>query len=78
MQIGQIVDVLIEQENPRKGESIGRSARFAPEVDGVVYVDGSARLGSLVPVLIVDADDYDLFGRIATAADLKAYAIASA
>ena len=76
-QIGQVVDVLIEQENPRKGESIGRSARFAPEVDGVVYVDGSARLGSLVPVLITDADDYDLFGRIATAADLTAFAISS-
>ena len=76
-QIGRVVDVLIEQENPRKGESIGRSARFAPEVDGVVYVEGSARLGSLVPVLITEADAYDLFGRIATAADLKAHAIAS-
>ncbi|MFM8659808.1 MAG: radical SAM protein, partial [Cyanobium sp.] len=29
--IGRIVDVLIEQENPRTGEMIGRSSRFAPE-----------------------------------------------
>jgi len=76
-QIGRVVDVLVEQENPSTGETIGRSARFAPEVDGLVYVKGSARLGSLVPVLITDADDYDLYGRLATAADLKAQAIAT-
>jgi len=27
-----------EQENPETGELIGRSARFSPEVDGLVYV----------------------------------------
>jgi hypothetical protein len=30
-------------------------------------------LGTLVPVLIQDADIYDLFGRIATATDLFEY-----
>jgi ribosomal protein S12 methylthiotransferase len=64
-EIGKVVDVLIEQENPDTGEMIGRSARFAPEVDGLVYVQGKARLGSLVPVEILDADIYDLYGRIA-------------
>ncbi len=69
-QIGQVVDVLIEQENPAKGELIGRSARFAPEVDGLVYVQGTAPLGTLVPVTITDADIYDLYGQVATAAQL--------
>lgn len=69
-QIGKVVDVLIEQENPQTGERIGRSARFSPDVDGLVYVEGEAALGTIVPVTIVDADIYDLYGRIATAADL--------
>lgn len=60
--IGKIVDVLIEQENPDTGELIGRSARFSPEVDGLVYVTGNAALGSIVPVKIRDADIYDLYG----------------
>lgn len=64
-EIGKVVDVLIEQENPETGELVGRSARFAPEVDGLVYVQGDARLGSIVPVEILDADVYDLYGRIA-------------
>jgi ribosomal protein S12 methylthiotransferase len=70
LQIGKVVDVLIEQENPETGELIGRSARFSPEVDGLVYVQGEASLGALVPVAIVDADIYDLYGNVATAADL--------
>ncbi|MGB3402725.1 MAG: 30S ribosomal protein S12 methylthiotransferase RimO [Microcoleaceae cyanobacterium] len=60
--VGEIVDVLIEQEKPTTGELIGRSPRFAPDVDGLVYVQGNARLGSLVPVKITDADVYDLYG----------------
>ncbi|MEP0916675.1 30S ribosomal protein S12 methylthiotransferase RimO [Leptolyngbya sp. DQ-M1] len=69
-QIGKVVDVLIEQENPQTGERIGRSARFSPDVDGLVYIEGDAPLGTIVPVLIVDADVYDLYGRVANAADL--------
>ena len=65
-QVGKTVDVLIEQENPSTGELIGRSARFAPDVDGLVYVKGSAMLGHLVPVTIEAADTYDLFGSVAT------------
>ncbi|MBL1178962.1 30S ribosomal protein S12 methylthiotransferase RimO [Pantanalinema sp. GBBB05] len=69
-EIGKVVDVLIEQENPDTGELVGRSARFAPDVDGLIYVQGNARLGSLIPVLIQDADVYDLYGRVATANDV--------
>lgn len=64
-EIGKVVDVLIEQENPGTGELVGRSARFAPDVDGLVYVQGEARLGSMVAVAIDDADVYDLYGHVA-------------
>ena len=63
-EVGKVVDVLIEQENPETGELIGRSARFSPEVDGLVYVQGVAKLGSIVPVEIMNADIYDLFGQV--------------
>ncbi|MDB9465844.1 30S ribosomal protein S12 methylthiotransferase RimO [Dolichospermum circinale] len=63
-EIGKIVDVLIEQENPETGELIGRSGRFSPEVDGQVYVKGEARLGTIVKVAIQSADAYDLYGQV--------------
>lgn len=63
-EVGKIVDVLIEQENPESGELIGRSARFSPEVDGQVYVVGEAKLGTIVPVAIHSADEYDLHGQV--------------
>ncbi|PPS42691.1 30S ribosomal protein S12 methylthiotransferase RimO [Chroococcidiopsis sp. TS-821] len=63
-EVGKVVEVLIEQENPETGEFVGRSARFSPEVDGLVYVQGATRLGSLVPVKITDADIYDLYGHV--------------
>jgi len=63
-EVGKVVDVLIEQENPETGELIGRSARFAAEVDGLVYVQGEALLGAMVPVAITDADIYDLYGQV--------------
>lgn len=62
--LGTTVDVLIEQEDPATGELVGRSIRFAPEVDGLVYVTGEASLGSIVPVKITDADIYDLYGEV--------------
>lgn len=69
-QVGKVVDVLIEQEHPETSQLIGRAARFAPEVDGMVYVEGTGRLGSIVPVAIDSADVYDLYGHVATAADV--------
>lgn len=69
-EVGKVVDVLVEQEDPDTGELVGRSARFSPEVDGLVYIQGDARLGSLVPVAIDQADVYDLYGHVALASDL--------
>jgi ribosomal protein S12 methylthiotransferase len=63
-EIGKIVDVLIEQQHPTTGESIGRSIRFAPEVDGLVYVRGETAFGRITSVKITDADVYDLYGTV--------------
>lgn len=62
--VGKVIDVLIEQEHPSTKELIGRSARFAPEVDGLVYIQGDAPLGTMARVEITDADIYDLYGAV--------------
>ena len=62
--VGETVDVLVEQGKPNQGEFIGRSARFAPDVDGLVYLQGNASLGSMVKAKITHADVYDLYGTI--------------
>jgi len=66
-EVGKVVTVLLEQENPETGEFIGRSPRFAPEVDGVVYLrdpQGLGHLEEMVSACITGANDYDLFGEI--------------
>lgn len=62
--VGETVDVLVEQGKPNTGEFIGRSTRFAPDVDGLVYLQGKAGLGSMVKAKITHADVYDLYGTI--------------
>ncbi|MEO0408480.1 MAG: 30S ribosomal protein S12 methylthiotransferase RimO [Cyanobacteria bacterium P01_A01_bin.135] len=64
-QVGRVVDVLVEQVHPSTGQLVGRSPRFAPDVDGVVYLQGDAPLGTIVPALITEADVYDLYGEVA-------------
>lgn len=66
--VGKQLEILIEQEHPSTGQLIGRSAQFAPEVDGLVYVRGDASLGSIISVNITAADVYDLYGEVAPVA----------
>jgi ribosomal protein S12 methylthiotransferase len=73
--VGTIVDVLIEQVHPETGAMIGRSARFAPEVDGEVRVNPGpggwlASPGQLVPVRLTAAHTYDLEGDLIGAEEL--------
>jgi ribosomal protein S12 methylthiotransferase len=56
--VGRTLDVLIEGRD--KGISIGRSYRDAPEIDGMVLVEGPAPVGEVVPVRITGAMAYDL------------------
>ena len=58
--VGQTLDVLIEGQGD--GISIGRSYRDAPEIDGLVIVEGALPVGEMVPVRINGAMAYDLTG----------------
>jgi ribosomal protein S12 methylthiotransferase len=63
--VGQRARVLVEEAT--EGLVIGRAPWQAPEVDGVVHIEGGVGLtpGRFVDVVITSADDYDLTGRIA-------------
>ena len=58
--VGKTLDVLVEGRD--KGIAIGRSYRDAPEIDGLVFIEGDARIGDIVPVRITGAMAYDLTG----------------
>lgn len=60
MLVGQTLLVLIE--GCGDGLSVGRSYRDAPEVDGLVFVEGELPVGAMVPVRITGALPYDLTG----------------
>jgi ribosomal protein S12 methylthiotransferase len=49
-------------EGRDKGIAIGRSYRDAPEIDGMVFIEGNAPIGEIVPVRITGAMAYDLSG----------------
>ncbi len=59
-QVGRTLPVLIEGHGD--GLSIGRSYRDAPEIDGLVVLEGEAPVGEMLPVRIDGATVYDLTG----------------
>jgi ribosomal protein S12 methylthiotransferase len=69
--VGQALDILVEgfdngSPGYHNGLSIGRSYRDAPEIDGLVFAEGRAKIGQIVPVRITGAMAYDLTGVLAT------------
>lgn len=60
--IGRELQVLIEDR--QEGWLVARSTRDAPEIDGLVFVDGEAPFGSIHRVRVVDAEPYDLYARL--------------
>ena len=61
--VGRTLDVIIDEVDA-EGGATGRSQADAPEIDGNVFLRDAGGLaqGEIVPVLIEDADDHDLFG----------------
>ncbi len=61
--IGKTLSVIIDEVTEQG--AIGRSQADAPEIDGVVYLDGvvDRHPGDIVRVVIEDADEYDLWAR---------------
>ncbi len=62
--IGKTLDVLIEGVDEENQISIGRSYRDAPEIDGLVIIEGLAPIGEIVPVKINSAITHDLVGEL--------------
>lgn len=60
--VGQIQDVLVEGVN--EGITVGRAYHDAPEIDGLVFIEGEAEIGELIPVQITGAMVHDLTGRM--------------
>lgn len=71
---GRTLDVLIEGQGTSDDGRVllaGRSFRDAPEVDGQVFVWGTAPVGARVPVRIMQATPYDLWGELTDAVNDK-------
>lgn len=73
--VGQTLDVLVEGHGEGEDEdgqptgdtlSVGRTYRDAPEIDGLVLVEGELPIGEIVPVRITGATTYDLFATVDT------------
>lgn len=60
--IGKTLEILVEGAN--EGLVVGRSYRDAPEIDGLVFAEGQAEPGAIVPVQITGALTHDLSGRL--------------
>ena len=64
--IGQVVEVLVDEANAE--QIVARSAADAPEIDGNVFIqpDRDVQAGDFIQVKIDDADEYDLYGALAS------------
>ena len=62
--VGRRLDVLIEGQGD--GITLGRTYRDAPEIDGMVLIEGDIPAGEIVPVQITGALAYDLSGTVET------------
>lgn len=58
--VGRTLPALIEGQGD--GLSVGRTYRDAPEIDGLVIIDGDLPVGEIQPVKITGAMTYDLTG----------------
>jgi ribosomal protein S12 methylthiotransferase len=60
--VGKTLDVLVEGQGD--GLTVGRTYRDAPEIDGLVVIEGDAPSGEFVPVHVTGAMEYDLTGTV--------------
>jgi ribosomal protein S12 methylthiotransferase len=60
--VGKTLSTLIEGQGD--GLALGRTYRDAPEIDGMVIIEGEIPAGEIVPVRITGAMTYDLTGTV--------------
>jgi len=63
--VGRVEKVLIDHVEPEAGVAIARTRGDAPEIDGVVQVEGAGpfRPGQFLQVRVTGADEHDLWAR---------------
>ena len=61
--VGRTLDVIVDEVD-EAGGATGRSYADAPDIDGSVFLRdaGTLTFGDIVPVVIEDADEHDLYG----------------
>ncbi|MCA9081659.1 MAG: TRAM domain-containing protein, partial [Planctomycetaceae bacterium] len=65
--VGYELDCLIDGPTDEPDQWVGRIFADAPEIDGVVYVQGTnLQPGQMVPVEILEASDYDLIAEVSS------------
>jgi ribosomal protein S12 methylthiotransferase len=66
--VGREIDVLVDtiDEDEDGVEAVGRSVWDAPEIDGNVFLPGESSLkpGDMVRARVVEAEEYDLIGKL--------------
>jgi ribosomal protein S12 methylthiotransferase len=62
--VGRHMWALIDEDATATRPAIGRLASQAPDIDGVVYIDGPVTSGDLVLVEITAARAYDFTARV--------------
>jgi ribosomal protein S12 methylthiotransferase len=62
--VGRRIEVIIDAVDADTGGATGRSKADAPEIDGEVHLRDAGQLapGDIVPVIIEEADEHDLYG----------------
>jgi ribosomal protein S12 methylthiotransferase len=62
--LGKTIKVLVDEV--RSGRAVGRSAADAPEIDGVVHIEGGPKLkpGDWTQVKVLRSDAHDLWGEL--------------
>lgn len=68
--VGRTLDVMIDRVSDEPAFAFtGRTRYDAPEVDGIVHIaSGNCQVGTIVPLTITAADDYDLYVGTASSA----------
>lgn len=60
MLVGKKLPVIIDQTN--KSQSIGRTEYDSPEIDNIVIIDNPQPMGTIIPVEIIGAREFELLG----------------
>jgi ribosomal protein S12 methylthiotransferase len=62
--VGRTVEVLVDGDDDITGAPVGRTFREAPEIDGVVRLDGDGKWGDFVTARVTDVEGPDLDAQV--------------